>query len=118
MISTTSSTTGSTLQALIYMAAGVFFFSVLDAVTKFLGEGYGTWQLVLLSRICPLIASCFIMYRATGRYFGFRTKFFKTHLMRAVLVVATTWTFYECLRYLQLADAIAIAFAAPLFMTS
>ena len=118
MNSTTSSTTGSTLQALIYMATGVFFFSVLDAVTKFLGEGYGTWQLVLLSRICPLIAACVIMYRTTGRCFGFRTTFLTTHLMRSVLVVATTWTFYECLRYLQLADAIAIAFAAPLFMTS
>jgi drug/metabolite transporter (DMT)-like permease len=72
----------------------------------------------LLSRICPLIAAVLVMHRSTGRYFAFRTAFAKTHAMRAVLVVTTTWTFYECLRYLHLADAIAIAFAAPLFMTS
>ncbi len=114
----TAPNTANGIKALFFMAAGVLCFSILDAVTKLLTDGYGTWQIMILSRICPMLAAILVMHRSTGRYFAFRTAFVKTHLMRAVLVVATTWTFYECLRYLHLADAIAIAFAAPLFMTS
>jgi len=47
-----------------------------------------------------------------------RSGFIKSHMLRSLLIVATTWTFFECLRYLELADAIAIAFAAPLFITA
>lgn len=106
------------LKALLFMAGGVFGFSVLDAVTKLLTEGYGTWQIMVLSRLCPILTALFLAHRNVGGAMPFKTRFTKTHLGRAVLVVATTWSFYECLRYLQLADAIAIAFAAPLFMTS
>ncbi|MET1027441.1 MAG: DMT family transporter [Dongiaceae bacterium] len=117
---TTATVPGATnnVKALFFMAGGVFGFSVLDALTKLLTENYGTWQIMTLSRICPLIAAVLVMHRSTGRYFAFKSNFLRTHLLRSVLTIATTWTFYECLRYLQLADAIAIAFAAPLFMTS
>ncbi|HVI90150.1 MAG TPA: DMT family transporter [Dongiaceae bacterium] len=108
----------NSLRALLFMAGGVFGFSVLDAVTKLLTEGYGTWQIMTLSRVCPILTAIFLAQRSGEAGLPFKTKFTKTHICRALLVVATTWTFYECLRYLQLADAIAIAFAAPLFMTS
>jgi drug/metabolite transporter (DMT)-like permease len=108
----------NSLRALLFMAGGVFGFSVLDAVTKLLTEGYGTWQIMVLSRICPILTAIFLAHRSSDTGIPFKTSFTRTHLGRAILVVATTWTFYECLRYLQLADAIAIAFAAPLFMTS
>jgi drug/metabolite transporter (DMT)-like permease len=100
------------------MAGGVFGFSILDAVTKLLTESYGTWQIMVLSRIFPILLATVMMQRSGEKGLPFKTKFARTHAGRALLVVATTWTFYECLRYLQLADAIAIAFAAPLFMTS
>jgi drug/metabolite transporter (DMT)-like permease len=106
------------LHALLFMAGGVFGFSVLDAVTKLLTEGYGTWQIMILSRICPILTAIYLMRRSGQSRIPFKTKFTKTHAARSLLVVGTTWSFYECLRYLQLADAIAIAFAAPLFMTS
>lgn len=106
------------LRALLFMAGGVFGFSVLDAVTKLLTEGYGTWQIMILSRICPILTAIYMMRRSGEGGIPFKTKFTKTHILRSLLVVVTTWSFYECLRYLQLADAIAIAFAAPLFMTS
>jgi drug/metabolite transporter (DMT)-like permease len=106
------------LRALLFMAGGVFGFSILDAVTKLLTEGYGTWQIMILSRICPIITAIYMMRRSGDEGIPFKTPFTRTHAARSLLVVATTWAFYECLRYLQLADAIAIAFAAPLFMTS
>ncbi|HEX9448494.1 MAG TPA: DMT family transporter [Dongiaceae bacterium] len=113
-----TATASSNLKAMLFMAGGVFGFSILDAVTKLLTENYGTWQIMVLSRICPILLAIVLMHRSGDQGLPFKTGFARTHAIRALLVVATTWTFYECLRYLQLADAIAIAFAAPLFMTS
>jgi drug/metabolite transporter (DMT)-like permease len=111
-------TAAANLKAMLYMAGGVFGFSILDAVTKLLTENYGTWQIMVLSRIFPMLLATAMMQRSSDTGLPFRTGFARTHAIRALLIVATTWSFYECLRYLQLADAIAIAFAAPLFMTS
>src|ERR1700759_1804294 len=119
MPSTAASASGANnLKALLFMAGGVFGFSTLDAVTKQLTQGYGTWQIMLLSRICPLLLSIYLLKRSGDTGIPFSTKFAKAHTARAELAICTTWCFYECLRYLQLADAVAIGFAAPLFMTS
>lgn len=111
-------TTKALYRAMLFMALGVFFFSVLDAVTKKLTEDYGTWQISATSRMITITIVTFMILREHRGLHVLRTSFIRTHLMRSVLIVATTWTFFECLRYLELADAIAIAFAAPLFMTA
>ncbi|WP_303981986.1 DMT family transporter [Dongia mobilis] len=106
------------IHAMIYMVLGVFCFSILDAVTKKLTEDYGTWQIIMLSRVVTITAMVISVGYQHRSVFAFRTGFLRTHMMRSVLVIATTWTFFECLRYIELADAIAIAFAAPLFITA
>lgn len=114
----TAPTTKALYRAMAFMAFGVFWFSVLDAVTKKLTEGYGTWQISATSRIITIVVMLVMILHQHRGIHVLRTSFVRTHLMRSVLVVATTWTFFECLRYLELADAIAIAFAAPLFITA
>ena len=47
----TAPTTKALYRAMFLMALGVFWFSVLDAVTKKLTEGYGTWQISATSRM-------------------------------------------------------------------
>ena len=114
----TAPTTKALYRAMFLMALGVFWFSVLDAVTKKLTEGYGTWQISATSRMITLtVVLTMILYQHRSA-FALRTTFLVTHMVRSLFVVATTWTFFECLRYLELADAIAIAFAAPLFITA
>lgn len=108
----------TTVIAMLFMAAGVFMFSVLDALTKRLTEDYNTWQIIFMSRVVTTILILSIVLRAHRSISPLRTGHLKTHLGRSILVVITTWTFFECLRYLDLADAVAIAFAAPLFMTA
>lgn len=100
------------------MLLGVFGFSIVDASTKWLTQGYGTWQIMVLSRIPPLILAFAVTMQATGSPFRLRTKFLKQHAFRGVLVLVTTYAFYDGLRYLPLADCISIAFAAPLFVTA
>jgi drug/metabolite transporter (DMT)-like permease len=128
---TQAARSGATLRAFIYYFAGVFSFSVVDAATKLLrGEpdtvtrwipgnfDLGTWQVILLTRIPPLCVALMLTAQATGSPFRLKTRFWKMHLLRGFLVLATTFTFYAGLRYLPLADCIVIAFAAPIFVTA
>lgn len=108
----------TTLVAMLYMAAGVFIFSVLDALTKELTYSYDTWQIIFLSRVVTTILIVSIVTRQHRSIRPLKSAHLKTHIMRSFLVIATTWTFFESLRFIALADAIAIAFAAPLFMTA
>jgi drug/metabolite transporter (DMT)-like permease len=130
-IVTPAARSGSTVRAFIYYFLGVLSFSVVDAATKLLrGEpdtltrwipgnfDLGTWQVILLTRIPPLCVALFLTAQATGSPFRLKTRFWKTHLLRGFLVLATTFTFYAGLRYLPLADCIVIAFAAPIFVTA
>ncbi|HVZ00221.1 MAG TPA: DMT family transporter [Dongiaceae bacterium] len=122
---------GSTVRAFVYYFIGVFSFSVVDAATKLLrGDpgtvtrwvpgnfDLGTWQVILLTRIPPLCVALVLTAQATGSPFRLATGFWKMHLLRGLLVLATTFTFYAGLRYLPLADCIVIAFAAPIFVTA
>jgi drug/metabolite transporter (DMT)-like permease len=65
-----------------------------------------------------LFVALYLTYRNTGNPFRLKTSFFKTHALRSVLVMLTGYTFFEGLRYLPLVDAIAIAFATPLFVAA
>jgi drug/metabolite transporter (DMT)-like permease len=122
---------GSPVRAFVYYALSVLSFSVVDAATKLLrGEpgtvtrwvpgdfDLGTWQVIFLTRITPLCVALFMTAQATGSPFRLQTKFLKMHLLRGMLVLATTFSFYAGLRYLPLADTIVIAFAAPIFVTA
>lgn len=103
--------------ALGYMAGGVLCLCILDATTKWLTSGYGTWQLVFACRVIPIAASVVMAYHETGHVFAFRTSRWKLHLFRGVLGLVTVASFFEALRHMPLADAVAIGFAAPLFVT-
>jgi drug/metabolite transporter (DMT)-like permease len=130
-VSTPAARSGSAFRAFVYYALAVLSFSVVDAATKLLrgdpdtvtrwvpGDfDLGTWQVILLTRIPPILVALMLTAQATGSPFRLATKFWKMHLLRGVLVLATTFTFYAGLKYLPLADCIVIAFAAPIFVTA
>lgn len=104
--------------AMFFMALGVLLFGVADASVKWLTSGYSTWQILAVGRVPALIVAIGLTWRATGSPFRVKTSHFRFHAMRSVLIMLTGYTFFEGLRFLPLADAIAIAFAAPLFVTA
>jgi drug/metabolite transporter (DMT)-like permease len=108
------------IQAFVYYALGVLSFSVVDATTRLLRVDYdlGTWQITFLTRIPPLLVALAVIAQATGSPFRVQTNFFRMHMIRGVLVLVTTTTFFAALKYLPLADCIVIAFAAPIFVTA
>jgi drug/metabolite transporter (DMT)-like permease len=113
-------TRSAPVQAFVYYAIGVLSFAVVDAATRGLRVNFdlGTWQITFLTRIPPLLVALAVTAQATGSPFRIQTKFFRIHMIRGVLVLLTTTTFFAALKYLPLADCIVIAFAAPVFVTA
>lgn len=105
------------LLAFALMGTAVLCFSLVDATAKWLTGGYDPWQIVFLSRIVPIVLAIFLAYRETGNAFNFYTRFPKLQILRAALTVPMIWCFFTGLASMPLAEAITIAFAAPLFIT-
>lgn len=99
------------------MGTAVLCFSLVDATAKWLTGGYDPWQIVFVSRVIPLLLSVFLAYRETGNPFNFYTRFPRLQVLRASLSIPMVWCFFTGLKSLPLAEAITIAFVAPLFIT-
>lgn len=104
-------------RAIAYMFAAVSFQTVLDASVKWLTDDYTVPQIAFIRYLLSIGVAVLIAGRMGGlgtlktrRPFG--------HALRSVLNLATMLTFFYALKLLPLADAIAITFAAPLFMTA
>jgi drug/metabolite transporter (DMT)-like permease len=105
------------LLAFVLMGAAVLCFSLVDANAKWLTQGYDPWQIIFLSRVVPLAVALIVAYRETGSPFNFYTKFPKVQILRAALTIPMIWCFFTGLKLMSLAEAITIAFTAPLFIT-
>lgn len=103
-------------RAVLYMLAAIAAFAVTDASVKWLTDRYDVWQIVFLSRIVTLLFVLWLARRAGGLG-TLRTARPWQHLLRALLGLGMLVTFFYALSAMPLPDAIAVAFAAPLFMT-
>lgn len=103
------------MKAIGMMCLAVFLLSAMDLAFKQLVEHYSSMQVVFLRCItsAPLLA---LWMLARDRK-NFRVKYPADHLLRAVIGLIMLYALGECFRELQLADAYAIFFAAPLLIT-
>ena len=98
------------------MGGAILCFCLVDATAKWMTGGYDAWQIVLVSRFVPMSLAFFLAYRETGNPFNFYTRFPKEQAIRAALSVPMVWCFFIGLKTMALAEAITIAFVAPLFI--
>ncbi len=98
------------------MAGAILCFCLVDATAKWMTGGYDAWQIVLVSRFIPMSLACLLAYRETGNPLNFYTRFPKEQAIRAALSVPMVWCFFIGLKSMALAEAITIAFVAPLFI--
>ena len=108
---------GSTASGIMFMLAGVVAIVALDTVAKWLLATYTLWQLVLL-RSAFSIAVIFGYTVAQGRLDELRTERPGWHVLRSLLMAASTFAFFYGLKYLPLADILTLAFVAPLIVTA
>ena len=103
------------LKAIGMMTLGVCLLSAMDLALKQLVEHYPSMQVVFLRGLtsAPLLAVWILLRKNEA----FRVKYPIDHLLRAVMGLVMLYAIGECFRELQLADAYAIFFAAPLLIT-
>lgn len=97
---------------------GLFGMSVMDACAKLLGEGYAISQIILARNGVGVVA-VLVFVLASGHGLGLlRAGRIGLLLLRILFSLIAGFLFFTSLRYLPLADAFAIAFTAPLFITA
>ena len=99
------------------MLAGIAGFAVMDAIIKWLTADYPITQVVALRSWFGLPLLClFALY--DGGLKALRTRRPMVHIGRYLLVLALSFSFFWALSQMKLVDAIAITFAAPIFITA
>lgn len=97
---------------------GLLGMSLMDACAKLLGEGYAISQVIMVRNgVGVLLVLAFVLFSGDG-FRSLRAERIGLLILRTVFSLAAAFLFFTGLRYMPLADAFAIAFTAPLFITA
>lgn len=103
------------LVAIGLMLVSVFFMSTMDVAFKMLVESYGSFQVVFIR--CAMSTLLYIVWILATNRAQFKTDYPWGHGFRAIIGLGMLWAVGECFREMQLVDAYALFFAAPLLIT-
>jgi len=103
--------------AIIHLLIGVAAFALQDAVVKWLTVGYPVSEIIFFRALFALPA-CLIVIRRDGGSRALRTRRPGMHAARTLLLLGALVSFFLALGALPLADTVAIAFSAPIFMAA
>ena len=105
------------LRGIVLMLLAMAVFVLIDATAKYLARSLPVMQIVWARSAFALL---FTLLLLRGRKFStlMVTRRPGLQLMRSGFQFASTIFFFTALKYIPLADAIAIAFAAPLLITA
>ncbi len=103
--------------AVMCMLVGTAVLTLNDALIKALAGTYPTGQLLFIRGlfVWPWIL---LFAMRTGGLASLRIRNVRGQALRGICVIASAFLFITGLRYLSLADAIAVAFTGPLFITA
>lgn len=95
------------------MIFGTLALTINDGMAKYLTETYPVGQVMALRGTCILILLTVFLVVTKKRYV-LKINSWGHHISRAAAMTASTFCFITGLSYLPIADAISIAFAAPI----
>lgn len=113
----TSAAQDGTISGIVMMTVGVACLSVNDALAKFLVAGYSPLQILFLRNIIALPFAVLLAVKLGG-VGALRSHRPAAHLLRGILWIAATILFFTSFIFLELAEATALIFVAPLFITA
>ncbi len=105
------------LTGIILMCAGVALLCVNDALAKGLMDHYSPIQIIFLRNSIALPFAALLAIKMVGLG-GLRSNRVGVHFMRTVIWIAATIMFFTSIHLMGLAEATALAFVAPLFITA
>lgn len=99
------------------LCVGIFFLSLNDAIAKWLTAHYSPLQIVFLRNLValPIVVGVALVLRGPG---SLRTAHMGVHALRGLFLVGGAVTFFFALKFLPLAEATSLVFAAPIFITA
>ena len=101
---------------ILFVLGGVFCISINDMMIKQLSGGYPLHEMVFVRSFIGILFSL-IFVQMEGGWHILRTKQPLLHAVRGLLIVTSNMAFFLALAAIPLADATALFFAAPLFIT-
>lgn len=102
-------------RAMVYVIVATALMTVQDAIIKVLLETYPLME-VLLIRSLVMLPVIVALAAIGGQLRTFRTRRIGAHLLRVILNLLAFVTFFSALHLMPLADTLAIAFSAPIFI--
>lgn len=105
------------LGGLRLMVLAIFLFSMLDAQAKWLSQSLPAIE-IAWCRYAGHFVFMTALFWPRRRTRLLHTTHLKLQLARSILLVCCTLMFFTAIRYLPLADAVAISFVAPLLLTA
>lgn len=103
-------------QGIGFVLLGVILFSVQDVIVKQISGNYPVHEIVWFRSVVALLL-LLIAVRFSGNWAQLRTKRLGKQMVRGFLMLLSYITYYLAIAALPLADAIALYFVAPLFVT-
>lgn len=104
-------------KGIAFVCAGVFIFTLQDVAIKWMSGTYPVHQIVFFRSLVAIVLVTAIVH-FDGGLSRLRTKRSGLHLVRSVLMFVSYTSYYLSIAVLPLADAISLAFSAPLFITA
>lgn len=100
---------------ILFLCAGLFVFSVQDAIIKELSGAYSVFQISLIRSAigAPLVL---LLWRAVSKDERLASERFWGHVARTLLMFTAYTSFYMSVAALPLSVAVSIGFSAPLFI--
>lgn len=105
------------LQGVAFMCAGVLAFTFQDLIIKGISGAYPAHEIVFIRTLLALPIAILIVIM-DGGLGQLRTTRLGAHCVRGVMLFLAYTTYYLGIAALPLAMAVAISFAAPLFITA
>ncbi|GIT33988.1 MAG: hypothetical protein Ct9H300mP4_03070 [Gammaproteobacteria bacterium] len=96
-----------------YMLFAVFLMVCLDVVAKILLKNYHVMQVTFLRSGISLLIIGGAGYLARGKD-GFKTQYWKWHILRTVLRAISSITFFVALSLIPLVNCMVIVFISPI----
>lgn len=104
-------------RAIAFMLASVFLFSVFNATAKWLAAGYDPFQIVFFRGLFGLLPVALLFVHERAGPSRLISRRLDLQLLRAGTALGANICFILAYRSMPLADAVAIAYAAPIFVT-
>jgi drug/metabolite transporter (DMT)-like permease len=103
-------------RGIIYIVASIFVFALTNALIKWLVVRYSVVEIVVFRSSFALVP-CVYLVATRGGILALRTKRLHQHVTRSVMQFVSMGCIFTAFGLMPLADATAITFASPLFLT-